>query len=91
VHLACVYAAAGKTGPARALLKDVASQAYVPAHGVAQAYVALGEREKAFTWLEKAVEDRSPQLVRLKVDPLVDPLRSDPRFQDLLRRMNFPP
>jgi serine/threonine protein kinase/TolB-like protein/Flp pilus assembly protein TadD len=89
--LACVYAAAGNRAAAKRLLRDVSRRAYVPKYHVALAYIALGEHEQAFAWLEKAVEDRSPQLVYLRVDPRVDPLRSDPRFQDLLRRMNFPP
>lgn len=44
----------------------------------------------ALEWLEKAYEDREPRMAYLKVDPIFDPLRSDPRFRDLLRRMNFP-
>ncbi len=53
----------------------------------------LGEKEKAFEWLEKAYEDRSigSTFARIKVDPIYDPLRSDPRFADLLRRMNLQP
>lgn len=63
----------------------------MPKYHVALAHAALGEHEQAFEWLEKAVEDRSPQLVQLRLDPRLDRLRSEPRFQDLLRRMNFPP
>jgi TolB-like protein/DNA-binding winged helix-turn-helix (wHTH) protein len=88
--LARVYAVAGNRAAANRLLKEVSSRSYVPKYGVALAHIALGEHEQAFAWLEKAVEDRSPNLPWLKVDPRVDPLRSDPRFQDLLRRMNFP-
>ncbi len=53
-------------------------------------YVGLGEKDKAFEWLEKAYEDRSigSSFAGIKVDPVFDPLRSDPRFADLLRRMN---
>jgi hypothetical protein len=53
--------------------------------------LALGNREKALAWLEKAYQDHDDDtLLYLKVDPTFDPLRSDPRFKDLVRRMNFP-
>ena len=56
-------------------------------------YVALGEKDQAFEWLEKAYEDRSigGPFVMIKADPIYDPLRSDPRLADLLRRMNLQP
>lgn len=53
-------------------------------------YVALGDKDKAFRILEKAVEERSPVLVSLKADPFLENLHSDPRWKTLLRRMNFP-
>ncbi len=56
---------------------------------VADIYIGLGEIDEAFQWLEKAREEQSVWLY-LRIDPRYDPLRSDPRFQDLLRRMNFP-
>ncbi len=58
---------------------------------VASFYAGLGERDKAFAWLEKAYEDRNEGLTLLKVDAQFDNLRSDPRFQDLLRRVGFTP
>ena len=55
-------------------------------------YAGLGEKEKAVQWLGKAIEDRSiGGGTSLKADPIFDPLRSDPRFADLLRRMNLQP
>ena len=56
-------------------------------------YVGLGEKDKAFEWLEKAYANRTlgGPLVSIKVDPIFDPLRSDPRYADLLRRMNLQP
>lgn len=57
---------------------------------VAVLHAALGDADRAFIWLERAYEDRVWPMVYLKVDPLVDRLRSDPRFQTLLRRMNYP-
>ncbi len=56
---------------------------------MARIYVGLGDRDKAFKWVGKAYEDRSA--LTSKIDPTLDPLRSDPRFADLLRRMNLQP
>ena len=62
---------------------------YVPASSFAISHAHLGEKDEAFKWLEKAFENYGPSY--LKVDPLWDPLRDDPRFQDLLLRMNLAP
>jgi len=51
----------------------------------------LGEKDRALDFLEKAYEDRAFQISMIKTQPIVDPLRSEPRFAALLRRMNFPP
>jgi len=53
-------------------------------------YAALGDKEQALQWLEKGYKEHSPTLYFLKIDPALDPLRSEPRFQDLTRRMKFP-
>ena len=53
-------------------------------------YAGLDEKDQAFEWLEKAYGVRDKGIRYLKVDPTLDPLRSDPRFQVLLRKMNFP-
>ncbi len=53
-------------------------------------YIGLDNKDEAFAWLEKAFADRISDLVYLQTDPLLDPLRSDPRFQVLVRRMGFP-
>jgi TolB-like protein/DNA-binding winged helix-turn-helix (wHTH) protein/Tfp pilus assembly protein PilF len=58
---------------------------------VATFYAGLGDKDKALAWLERAFDEHGYSLVRLRVDPFFDSLRSDRRFQDLLRRMNFPP
>src|SRR5262249_17369285 len=62
----------------------------VGTYEVAFIYAALGEKDQAIEWLEKAYEVRDQGLAFLKVDPPLDPLRSDPRFERILRRMNFP-
>jgi serine/threonine-protein kinase len=60
------------------------------ATNLAVLYAQAGERDQAFVWFEKVYEDREPSLLWLKVAPDCDNLRSDPRFADLLRRVNFP-
>ncbi len=60
------------------------------AYRIAALSAAIGETEEAMTWLERAYEEREPNLVLAKTDPGLDPLRSDPRFDDLLRRIGFP-
>jgi hypothetical protein len=62
----------------------------VSAFSFAVIYLGLGEKDQAFAWLEKAYEERSFLLAYLKVDPIWDPLRSDPRFADLVRRIGLP-
>ena len=57
---------------------------------IASYYAAAGEKDLAFPWLEKAFQARIPQLLYLKANPYFDPIRSDPRFADLLRRIGFP-
>ena len=52
-------------------------------------YVGLDDKDQAFAWLQKAYLEHSPALTALKVDPIYDPLRSDPRFQELLRRVGL--
>jgi serine/threonine protein kinase/Flp pilus assembly protein TadD len=87
------YAAGGKLDEARnilAQLQELSKQRYVSPYGVARIYAALGKKDEAFRWLEVAYRGRDAQMVYLKTDPGVDGLRSEPRFQDLLRQMNFP-
>ena len=63
---------------------------YVSPVRIARIYVGLGDRERAFEWLEKGYAGRSDHLTQLKTDPTFDSLRSDPRFADLLRRVRLP-
>ena len=72
-------------------LKAVSKQEYGYALGFARIYAGLGDKEQAFAWLEKGYEERSTPLYFLKVDPIWDPLRSDPRFNDLLLRIGLAP
>ena len=57
---------------------------------IAARYTGIGETEEAFTWPERGYRERDPLMVCLKAFPAFDPLRSDPRYQDLLRRIGFP-
>ncbi|HUU14678.1 MAG TPA: tetratricopeptide repeat protein [Terriglobia bacterium] len=89
-----IYAEAGRIAQARTILREFeerGKRGYADAFHVALIHIGLREKGKALQWLERAYEDHSPWMTLLKVDPWLDPLRSDPRYQDLLRRMNFPP
>ncbi len=57
---------------------------------IAEVYAALGDKDQAFEWLEKAYRDRNFTFEFLKYEPYWDSLRSDPRFKDLLRRIGLP-
>jgi TolB-like protein/Tfp pilus assembly protein PilF len=71
-------------------LQTASKQNFVPAFFFALVYAGLEDKDRAFTWLEKAYEERSNRLAYLKVEALWDPLRSDSRFADLLRRVGIP-
>jgi tetratricopeptide (TPR) repeat protein len=93
-HLGNTYARAGRVGEARECLRKLKERSregdVVGAYATALIHAGLGEKDEAFKWLERAYEERDKGMAFLRVDPTLDPLRSDPRFQDLLRRMNFP-
>jgi TolB-like protein/Tfp pilus assembly protein PilF len=89
-----LHAVAGRKPQARAivnLLHRQARQRYVPATYIGILHAGLGDTESAFEWLERAYEERADGLTLLNVDPMVDALRPDPRFQSLIRRIGFPP
>jgi TolB-like protein/Tfp pilus assembly protein PilF len=86
-----VYAAAGKRDEAQRILDNLhqlSHHQYVSAYPVARTYMALGEKEEALRWLETAYAEHSAMMMLVKVDPRFSELHSDPRFQDILRRMN---
>jgi TolB-like protein/DNA-binding winged helix-turn-helix (wHTH) protein/Tfp pilus assembly protein PilF len=92
--LAHAYAVSGKRAEAQRILEEmkrIARQKYVPPFQFAIVYAGLGEDDQAFRWLEQAYKEHDNFLYGLKIDSRLDSLRPDPRFQDLLRRMNFPP
>ena len=72
-------------------LEATSKERYTPAFSFAVVYAGLGEKDQAFAWLEKAYGECTSRLGYLKVEPLWDPLRPDPRFADLVRRIGLPP
>jgi len=85
-------AKAGRTADAHAVLDELEERAkvrYVPAYALAQLYAAFGEKEKALDLLEISFNNRDTLMTFLKVEPKWDELRSDPRFIELLRKMNL--
>ena len=92
--LAHAYALSGNREAAQKIiaeLQELAKSKYVSSVEIAPIYAGLGEKDQAFACLEKAYEERSPELVNLKVEPRFDSLRSDPRFIDLARRIGLIP
>jgi len=88
-----VHAAAGHQEEAQKILvrlQELSKTQYVSPHFVGRIYLTLGKKEEALTWLETAYRERAALMVLLKTDPRFDELRPDPRFQGLMRRMNFP-
>jgi tetratricopeptide (TPR) repeat protein len=89
-----VNAVSGRTAEARDDLANLGKQAdtrFVTAYGVALVHAGLGEKDLAFTWLEKALAERSHWLVWLRLDPRWDVIRADARFEQLLGRVGLPP
>ena len=91
--LAMAQAAAGNKQAAEALvsgLEAAASTRYTCAYEVASVHLQLGNTEKAMDWLRRGVAEQCDCLVWLKTEPWVDPLRVDPRYADLVKRVGFP-
>jgi DNA-binding winged helix-turn-helix (wHTH) protein/TolB-like protein len=88
------YAVSGKKAEAQQVLSDLEQlqgQRYVSPYTVAAIYAGLGDRDQAFKWLEKAVEERDVWLMNLKVDPVFSKLRTNRKFTDLLARIRLRP
>jgi DNA-binding winged helix-turn-helix (wHTH) protein/TolB-like protein/tetratricopeptide (TPR) repeat protein len=86
------YGMAGNVKEARKILEILNKRSrtqYVPAYAVALVYAGLHEKDGAFEWLEKAYKDRSASMALMDVDPALDTLHSDARFEELVRRVNF--
>ena len=90
--LAYGYAEAGRESDARALLSEVeeiSRERYTCAYEIAVVHLSLGDEDAAIEWLDKAFEDSAACIPLLNVDPRLDNLRDDPRFQELLDRVGF--
>ncbi|MDQ3805543.1 MAG: tetratricopeptide repeat protein, partial [Acidobacteriota bacterium] len=89
-HLGYVYGLAGRRREAGLLIEEFAALSrtrYVPAYYTAVIHLGLGEHERALEWLARAFEERTGFLVFLRVEPMFDPLREDPRFRELEARI----
>ena len=91
--LGMIYGLANRRVEANKVLQELLTlneQRYVTPAALAYVYIGLGDRDQAFAWLEKAYEEQSNFLAYLRVVPVADPLRSDPRFDELVRRVGPP-
>src|SRR5262245_2882566 len=91
---AYVYARAGQRVEALKILReleDLARRERVSPAYIARIHIGLGEKDRAFEWLRKAYEERSDHLLSIGVDPVYEPLRSDPRYMELLRGIGLAP
>ena len=87
------YAKSGRRREAEQYIerfRELAKTGYVRTTYTASIYAVLGDKDKAFAELEKSFEEKDSFLPRIRLDPFMDPLRDDPRFKDLLKRMNLP-
>jgi TolB-like protein/tetratricopeptide (TPR) repeat protein len=92
-HMGNAYALMGREAEARKVISELQKHVQdtgVGRYEIALVYAGLGEKDEAFAWLEKAFDARDKGLTYLKIDPCLDPLRSDSRFQALVRRVGLP-
>jgi serine/threonine-protein kinase len=86
------YGLAGKKEEALKILSELEERsrtAYVSGFAMACPSLGIGDSEHAFKWLEKAYQERSTWMLPLRVEPMYDSIRADPRFADLLRRVGL--
>jgi eukaryotic-like serine/threonine-protein kinase len=91
--LGYTYAAAGRTQEARKTVKQLEADFrnhFVCPYEIGTIHLWLGEKDEAFRWYEKAYDERSICMSLMKYDPRLDPIRSDPRYESLIRRVGFP-
>jgi len=83
------YAASGRRKQALTFLNEIANQPSASPYALGMIHAQLGERNLAMDWLERAYRERNYQMVWMKVDPALDPLRRTRRFQTLLTRVGL--
>lgn len=92
-HLGNIYARQGRIADAQATISQLkleVQRSGIGRYEIALVYAGLGDKDSAFTWLEAALQTKDKGMLYLKIDPCVDVLRSDPRFQQLLSEVGFP-
>ncbi len=92
-YLGYALAASGRREEAIGILdemKELSARRYLKPYFITLIHVGLGDHEQALAWLDRALEDRDPFMVDLAADPLLNPLRSNPRFRELVRRVGLP-
>jgi len=85
-------ASAGQNQSSRKIVEQLVKesrQQYVPSYVIAETYVALGDRQRALQWLNRAIDEHSDWMMYMGVDPALDPIRSDPHFSELMRRVGI--
>jgi len=90
--LGSIYAIAEKDNEAKRIieeLKEISNKQYISPIWIANVYASLGENDKAFERLEKAYEERNEGLVYMKINPSFNPIRTDPRFSELLKKIGL--
>jgi hypothetical protein len=89
-HALAVSGDAAGARKALSELEQISRSRYVPALYFTAIYTGIGENNKALMWLEKAYDEHNDRLIYNGVEPLADPLRAEPRFRDILRRVGLP-
>lgn len=92
-HLGNIYARQGRVRDAEAMvdqLKQEVQKSGIGRYEIALIYAGIGDKNNAFEWLERSFENRDKGITYLRIDPCLDPLRADPRFQELIKRVGFP-
>jgi hypothetical protein len=91
-ELGCAFAYAGNKTEAGKIIQQLherSAREYVNPYVVATIYVALGDKNQTFEWLNKAIPEHTSYLAFMRMEPKFDPIRSDPRFADFMRRIGL--